>query len=95
MTKTPAEIAAGLTEAQRRYIKAISEAAGPYEPRHGRTANWFLKNGLTDTVVALNDGREGFWDDFAWEERFQRQVKILGQKLTPFGLAVREHLEKK
>jgi hypothetical protein len=83
----------GLIEAQRAYVLAVGASDGPYEPRHGRTANWALRHGITETIVRMHDGREGTWEDFPLSERIDPGIAaILGQRLTPLGLALRRHL---
>jgi len=88
-------IAKGLSEAQRRYIRVVGEAPEPYTPRHGVTANWALRHKYADTVVRLNDGREGGWQAFEMDDRMATGIDaMLGQRLTPLGQAVRDALLK-
>ncbi len=95
MDKTQvALIAASLSGSQRTYLLAVGSSVGGYLPRHGRTANWALRHGYADTLVKLNDGRQGLWHDFEAGDRMQVGVAdIGGQLLTPLGLAVRSYLE--
>lgn len=87
------EIAGRLTKAQREYLKAVAEAAEPYEPRHGPTANWAHRHGITQTIVRLGQ-RTGRWEDFTLAERLDPGIEeILGQELSPLGLAIRAHLQ--
>jgi hypothetical protein len=87
-------IAKGLSEGQRRYLIAVGDAGAPYEPRHGVTANWALRHNYVDSIVRLNDGREGPWDSFPLPERFDVGIDcFLGQALTEKGIAVRAILK--
>lgn len=83
-------IAAGLSEAQRRYILAVGAAGAPYEPRHSTTANWALRHKYADTIVQLECGSEMPWGEV--DKPFGYPVEILGQRLSQTGLAVREVL---
>lgn len=88
---TPEEIAGKLSKAQRVYLHAVATADGPYEPRHGNTANWALRHGYVDAIVRLDDGRVGPWRSFGQDP--VGISSLLGQRLTPFGQCVRDILK--
>lgn len=88
----PATIAKGLSQAQRRYLLTVGDHGAPYEPRHGTTANWAIRRGYAETYVGRN-GQIKPWNSVPLEERFDAQWRILGQMLTPLGLAVRAILQ--
>lgn len=87
-----AAIAGELSEAQRRYIRAVAEYGEPYEPRHGRTANWALRHKITETVVRLGNGSEGPMNGFFVRDICHRDTRFVGQRLTPLGQRVRDHI---
>lgn len=89
----PAQVAAvagGLTKAQVAYLMACGASTAPYQPRHGRTANWALRHGYAKHVWVVGGvemdfdsiGRLGVWE----------AATIDGCRLTDLGLAVRAHL---
>lgn len=83
-----AGIAAGLTKAQREYIRACGLSEQPYKPRHGRTANWALRHGFAETYVRTWGGAIAPWRTVAFDDA----EEVLGERLTQKGLAVRAHL---
>lgn len=90
----PEQVARSLSKAQVRYLRAVAASETPYEPRHGRTANWALRHNYTDSIVTLNDGRSGPWNDFPLDERMAvRIASIDGQRLTTFGRAILERTD--
>lgn len=86
----PKMIAAGLSKAQRAYLRALSEAE--YFPRHGVTANWALRHGYADTLVHFSDGTATPWGSLSPDD-LPRADFIGGQVLTELGLAVKAALE--
>lgn len=79
------QIARGLTKAQRAYLIACGASEHPYKPRHGRTANWAVRHGFAHTCVRPHDGTIAPWKTVAFDEA----EKILGERLSDKGLAVR------
>lgn len=83
-------IAKGLSRSQKAYLLACAASPEPYLPRHGSTANWALRHKYADTILRLNDGREGPWDSFDISDRTKVGIDVfLGERLTDLGLAIR------
>lgn len=86
-------IAEGLTEAQKRYILACGTSETPYEPRHGRTANWALRHGYAEMMWGVGEV-EMDWDSVVRSGAIEG-AQALGCRLTPLGLEVRTILQNK
>jgi hypothetical protein len=64
------------------------ERLGPYEPRHGVTANHCLRLGWVETAVERRGGETVAFRDLSDIERLSGSYRVLGQRLTPAGTAV-------
>ncbi|GMM93142.1 hypothetical protein [Qipengyuania sp. MTN3-11] len=87
------KLAAGLTEAQRVYLDHCGVAKTPYEPRHGRAANWAIRHGYAKMRWAVA-GIEMGWNDVQRSGAIEA-ARPLGCRLTPLGQQLRHHLERK